>query len=721
MDIKGKVQNIAKNRDFYIFNIVTKDGGRKVLSAKEIPEIQKGTRVSFTDLVEEKGMFGRKKFIVKEDTLIALFPSIYLEPQEVDLANICRYIPFLSEFFSEKVEVHHKEMDFYNSIRGYEIENEKVRDLVERFPKDIKSKFSYKNFELSSKFGVLLYDTLYFGRVPAVFKGNEMKAKFQSIASKSDKFIIIDEDSGKLNEFDINIIEKKNLLDLRNNIALSVNSPSHKELLEYNCSDLCPLLNYCKRVFESQESFDIFEKKFNEFLRNEMKNRRAWVKQLREGNHPRRGSVEIYAVENKPLSINAKISNNEAFLKKGEEVLVIERPPLDRITFGNVQKIGYDKILLSTETGTVNPELVAPSVKRSEMHRGFFELLYSGNPLKGLFIEKKIVEAIPYSIESYFEDEDQNKAISLILSENPIATIRGEGGSGKKFVVKESLKRMEGEVRIAILTDSRKDEFESYFKEFEFVKVFRIEENEYYLSPRVYDCTFLFLLKPLGEEMILEIAGRCNKLVILTNNTEQKYSFEENIPESLKISLKTSHRFGRHILHFISPLLFSPMTEKDDVLFTVPNMDVVDGKFADLVNPEKFVQFVEVKGHTSGKKNRWNLEEGNLTVDIITEFIKGGVGRDTIEVVVPYERQKALVEQIFETRNMEPASIFEVEDSHERDIVILNLVDTKDVRSSLKDNHMLSFALSRATSKLIIIGDKNIVKISESFSKLFKK
>jgi len=163
------------------------------------------------------------------------------------------------------------------------------------------------------------------------------------------------------------------------------------------------------------------------------------------------------------------------------------------------------------------------------------------------------------------------------------------------------------------------------------------------------------------------------------------------------------------------------MKEKEDSEVKIINKDNASPAFLPIINPEKYVQFISISGKVMGKKNKWNKGEGDLTVNIVTEFIKSGVERSAIGIIVPFERQKALLEKLLEEKKITDVDVFEPNEAEEKDVIIVNLVENNEIKSPFKKADNLKMVLTRARSKLILVGNKNPAKKDKNLNKVIKK
>jgi superfamily I DNA and/or RNA helicase len=209
-------------------------------------------------------------------------------------------------------------------------------------------------------------------------------------------------------------------------------------------------------------------------------------------------------------------------------------------------------------------------------------------------------------------------------------------------------------------------------------------------------------------------------MVVFTNIKDKFYN-EEKVPQSIKTTLHTQHRFGKHILHFVATLLSDAMKEKDDSELKIINKENASPEFLPIINPEKYVQFINISGKAMGKKNKWNKEEGDLIVNIVSEFIKSGVDRSSIGVIAPFERQKALIKKLLEEKKISDVGVFEPNEAEEKEVIIVDIVENNEVKSPFKKAENLKMALTRARSKLILVGNKTLAKKDKNLGKVIKK
>jgi hypothetical protein len=76
---------------------------------------------------------------------------------------------------------------------------------------------------------------------------------------------------------------------------------------------------------------------------------------------------------------------------------------------------------------------------------------------------------------------------------------------------------------------------------------------------------------------------------------------------------------------------------------------------------------------------------------------------------VPYERQKAYIIDQLKNSQIEGVRVALLDEAIQSSIVIINFVDDK-LPTVFKDKFMLAYAITRARSKVILVGSPNLLK-----------
>jgi len=124
-----------------------------------------------------------------------------------------------------------------------------------------------------------------------------------------------------------------------------------------------------------------------------------------------------------------------------------------------------------------------------------------------------------------------------------------------------------------------------------------------------------------------------------------------------------------------------------------------------IMDPELSVVFVDVDGTNSGKARP---EEAEVAGWIVEALLKSGVPPREIGVITPYKAQQVLIRGCLTDKGIENhlLSVDTVDrfQGGEREVIILSLARSDGVTSFLADKKRLNVSLSRARSKLILLG-----------------
>ena len=355
------------------------------------------------------------------------------------------------------------------------------------------------------------------------------------------------------------------------------------------------------------------------------------------------------------------------------------------------------------------------------LYRGLSRYLNESN-----FSDERIknvkVEMDKYKI--FTNDREQNEAINRLLKFSTAFCIKGEHGTGKKFVLRKAFNELlQKNNTIGVVTESRKQEAEQFFREllstwFENgkISVYSLDDPSFYNREKPFDYV-AFLSDGAADEKTIKSVMGLSKNFILASVDDCSF-LGDMLPESSKVVLNTEHRFGAHILHFLQPALSDKLAQSEDKEFKVLNRENISPQFIEVVNPEKYVQVIYIKGHSKGINNQWNMEEALFVVEAVKEFIKAGVERRNIGIIVPYERQKALLDNLLLDSKIPDILVSEPQDAMEKDVIFISFTNTKKVSGDFSSDALLKSALTRARSKLLFVGQKGIYKSSKMLSKL---
>lgn len=137
----------------------------------------------------------------------------------------------------------------------------------------------------------------------------------------------------------------------------------------------------------------------------------------------------------------------------------------------------------------------------------------------------------------------------------------------------------------------------------------------------------------------------------------------------------------------------------------------------DIIDPDTPVVMVDVQGGVDTGKAR--PEEAEVAFEIILALTRAGVDPSDIGIITPYRAQQSLIRQ--KMGGMTECSEISVDtvDSFqggEREVIIISLARADAVTSFLADPKRLNVSLSRARSKLILLGRASVLQEHHLFN-----
>jgi hypothetical protein len=726
MNIVGAIKSIKKVKEGNVVIVKGVKATYKVL-INDAFQLKIDSKVAFINILTEKHFTGTI-YKVTDRSIVSTFINIPLLYEDLKFASYCKFAPLLSIFFGKAAMPQNKEIIFYNGIKG-KFKDNKIAELAMRYPKELKGKFSYKPFVFSEKEGVIIRSILHFGKFPVVFTGDETKGVLIATHENKNKYVVINTDTGKMNERSLNIKDVSKVISLKNAVSEVFSEPSLNDFwtrnIEKDCPTECPFKAYCETVKDNAYKKEEFEKYFAELAKEEVKFRNIMLKTMKNGENPLRGSTHVILKEKTetPGKTQYKLGilENEAVIKANETLVILEKPPLERKVNAESKNVKFREIISESAETILSPEKATPLPKRENaLYHGLYNYLY-----KSRFSDETMKNArIEINEEKHFtSDKEQNIAINKLLHFDTMFELAGEHGTGKKFVLRSAFTELlkKGKT-VAVVTDSRVKETEQYFKNtlsewFEKgnIAVYPLESNAFYEKDS-FDYVTLLTNGDTDEKTIKSVMGNARNFIL--SAAIKNEAFDEKIPESSKATLKTEHRFGSHILHFLQPALNEKLVPTDDKEFKVVNRENISPQFVEVVNPEKYVQVIYIKGQAQGVNNLWNVEEATFIIEAIKEFIKAGIERRNIGVIVPYERQKALIESLLEQSKIPDIRVSEPQETMEKDVIFISFTNTKSVGGDFKNDALLKAALTRPRCKLLLVSQKGIYKTSKFLSKI---
>jgi DNA replication ATP-dependent helicase Dna2 len=213
-------------------------------------------------------------------------------------------------------------------------------------------------------------------------------------------------------------------------------------------------------------------------------------------------------------------------------------------------------------------------------------------------------------------------------------------------------------------------------------------------------------------------------------NADQATGLEQSLFERLfrgsqsrKVSrLRTQYRMNTEIqeipsrVFYNGTLVASPeaATRRLSIESRLPD----DPEIGRIIDPEQPVVFVDIPGGDSAKARP---EEAQIACKIVERLVGLGVPSEEIGVITPYRAQQAMIRsRLNHGRAGNLASVDTVDrfQGGEKEVIILSLARSDEVTSFLADRKRLNVSLSRARSKLILLGHAAVLEEHPLFASL---
>jgi DNA replication ATP-dependent helicase Dna2 len=140
-----------------------------------------------------------------------------------------------------------------------------------------------------------------------------------------------------------------------------------------------------------------------------------------------------------------------------------------------------------------------------------------------------------------------------------------------------------------------------------------------------------------------------------------------------------------------------------------------------IIDPELPVVFVDVDGVQNTKAHP---EEAEIACRITESLVKSGVAPQEIGIITPYRAQQSLIRRRLASGGSHISSLSaDTVDSFqggEREVIILSLARSDNVTTFLADKKRLNVSLSRARSKLILLGHGPVLQEHPLFAELLQ-
>ena len=198
-------------------------------------------------------------------------------------------------------------------------------------------------------------------------------------------------------------------------------------------------------------------------------------------------------------------------------------------------------------------------------------------------------------------------------------------------------------------------------------------------------------------------------------------------PSSQISRLRMQYRMNLEVQSISSRLFYGgtlfPSPEAAGRRLKIDRQASGDAQIEKIVSPGVPVVFVDVHGGDTGKSSS---EEAAVVCRIVERLLASGVPSHEVGIITPYKAQQALIrKRLLNNRrgNLQSLSVDTVDrfQGGEREVIILSLARSDAVTSFLADPKRLNVSLSRARSKLILLGRGSVLEEHPLFSSILDR
>lgn len=174
--------------------------------------------------------------------------------------------------------------------------------------------------------------------------------------------------------------------------------------------------------------------------------------------------------------------------------------------------------------------------------------------------------------------------------------------------------------------------------------------------------------------------------------------------------LTVQYRMHEKINTLVSNMFYNNSLIPDE---TVRYRTVMPGPIVELKN------IVGYEKMQKDSKSYYNQAEIDAVSDVIHHLKRKNIEEDQIAVITPYKAQARKLQQLFPTIEIDTVDAFQ---GREKDVVILSFVRSNKHGNIgfLKDFRRLNVSISRAKSKLIMIGNMGLLKTNDMYEFLLE-
>ncbi|BBG66347.1 DNA helicase, putative [Hydrogenimonas sp.] len=196
--------------------------------------------------------------------------------------------------------------------------------------------------------------------------------------------------------------------------------------------------------------------------------------------------------------------------------------------------------------------------------------------------------------------------------------------------------------------------------------------------------------------------------------------------------LGVQYRMNGTIMDFPNTLMYDGLLEADpSVAGRILKLERVpsDPFQRSLIEPEKAVTFIDTPSVDADERLRprstsyENEFEAGLVTSAVKSLVECGVKEGDIGIITPYLSQVKLIREMLEREDLQ-CEVRSVDgfQGREKEVVIISFVRSNLAREIgfVKDSRRLNVAMTRAKSKLIMIGNRTTLEPNTPFDRLFE-
>lgn len=196
------------------------------------------------------------------------------------------------------------------------------------------------------------------------------------------------------------------------------------------------------------------------------------------------------------------------------------------------------------------------------------------------------------------------------------------------------------------------------------------------------------------------------------------FSFLVKKHENRVCWLRNHYRSNSKIIGFSQKYVYdgkiSPDKNCDNIKLEIDSSiyERIKDERKELLDPNKPVIFVHIEGLEEGKSSKYNKDEAEVCEEILKLFVNAGIRERDIGIITPYVDQRKEISDLITNKseliiNKKDLEINTVDSfqGRQKEVMIISLVSQGRSMRFVSEPHRLNVALTRAISKLIVIGN----------------